>query len=109
MVFQLGSTLLDACVLSVLSKEDAYGYILTQNVKEVLDISESTLYPVLRRLQKENLLTTYDIAFQGRNRRYYAITDCGRQKLNKYVYEWNLYKNKIDKILRGRGNVDGNE
>ena len=53
MIFQIGSALLDACVLSVLEREDMYGYILTQNVKEVVDISESTLYPVLRRLQKE--------------------------------------------------------
>ena len=57
MIFQIGSALLDACVLSVLEREDMYGYILTQNVKEVVDISESTLYPVLRRLQKEAYLS----------------------------------------------------
>ena len=62
MTFQLGSSLLDACVLAVLSRGDAYGYILTQQVKEVIDISESTLYPVLRRLQKEAFLSTYDKA-----------------------------------------------
>lgn len=101
MVFQLGSALLDACVLSVLSKEDTYGYVLTQNLKEVIDISESALYPVLRRLQKDNYLTTYDQAHQGRNRRYYAITDDGMKKFCEYVYEWNVYKNKIDKVLQG--------
>ena len=69
MIFQIGSALLDACVLSVLEREDMYGYILTQNVKEVVDISESTLYPVLRRLQKEAYLVTYDQPFAGRNRR----------------------------------------
>ena len=74
MIFQIGSALLDACVLSVLEREDMYGYILTQNVKEVVDISESTLYPVLRRLQKEAYLVTYDQPFAGRNRRYYQIT-----------------------------------
>lgn len=52
MVFQLGSALLDACVLAVLDSQDAYGYVLTQSVKQVMDISESTLYPVLRRLQR---------------------------------------------------------
>lgn len=105
MIFQLGSALLDTCVLAVLSREDTYGYILTQNVKEVMDISESTLYPVLRRLQKEDCLKTYDQSFQGRNRRYYAITDYGMTRFCDYVCEWNKYKNKIDKLLIG-GNVN---
>ena len=58
MGFQLGSALLDACVLAVLDDQDAYGYVLTQSVKQVMDISESTLYPVLRRLQKDQCLIT---------------------------------------------------
>lgn len=101
MVFQLGSALLDACVLAVLDRGDTYGYVLTQNVKEIVDISESTLYPVLRRLQKDNCLTTYDIAYQGRNRRYYAITPQGKARLNYYLGEWKDYKEKLDKILYG--------
>lgn len=101
MIFQLGSTLLDACVLAQLSREDAYGYVLTQNVKEIVNISESTLYPVLRRLQKENCLRTYDQPFQGRNRRYYAITDEGMNLLQYYLTEWEAYKNKLDNILLG--------
>lgn len=104
MIFQLGSILLDACVLSVLSKNDMYGYVLTQNLKEIIDISESTLYPVLRRLQKDDCLTTYDKPFQGRNRRYYAITEDGVKRLSLYLNEWNIYKNKIDKILGGKNN-----
>lgn len=102
MIFQLGSALLDACVLAILNKEDTYGYILTQNVKEIVDISESTLYPVLRRLQKDNCLKTYDKAYQGRNRRYYAITDEGRKRLEYYLTEWNDYKEKLDHILLGQ-------
>lgn len=101
MIFQLGSPLLDACVLSVLNKEDTYGYVLTQNVKEVINISESTLYPVLRRLQKDQYLKTYDQAFQGRNRRYYAITEQGKERLKFYAQEWNEYKNKVDQLLMG--------
>ena len=101
MIFQLGSTLLDACVLAQLSREDAYGYVLTQNVKEIVNISESTLYPVLRRLQKENCHRTYDQPFQGRNRRYYAITDEGMNLLQYYLTEWDAYKNKLDNILLG--------
>ena len=52
MTFQLGSALLDACVLATLHKEDTYGYRLTQEVKVVMSVSESTLYPVLRRLMR---------------------------------------------------------
>ena len=77
MVFQLGAPLLDACVLAVLTEGDAYGYTLTQQVKSVVDISESTLYPVLRRLEKDKCLETYDEPFQGRNRMYYKLTDEG--------------------------------
>lgn len=99
MVFQLGSALLDSCVLSVLNRGDTYGYVLTQNVKEIIDISESTLYPVLRRLQKEGFLNTYDQPFQGRNRRYYQITDAGRIRLNFYMNEWEDYRNKIENIF----------
>jgi len=99
--FQVGAALLDACVLAILSKEDAYGYVLTQNVKEILNVSESTLYPVLRRLQKEDYLTTYDMPFDGRNRRYYQITDKGKEKLCDDLKEWDEYKGKVDKILSG--------
>ncbi|MEG0378185.1 MAG: PadR family transcriptional regulator [Eubacterium sp.] len=106
MVFQLGSALLDTCVLAVLSKEDAYGYSLTQKVKTVLNISESTLYPVLRRLQKENFLETYDSPFQGRNRRYYRVTLEGREKLEEYTMEWERYKENIDSFLKGGGDVE---
>ncbi|GAF63364.1 transcriptional regulator [Bacillus sp. TS-2] len=101
MSFQLGSSLLDACVLAVLVKEDTYGYSLTQQVREVMDISESTLYPVLRRLQKKEYLTTYDQPFQGRNRRYYRITASGIEKYEELNKEWVEFKHKIDSVLMG--------
>lgn len=101
MVFQLGAPLLDACVLAVLSKGDAYGYTLTQQVKEAIDISESTLYPVLRRLQKDGCLTTYDEPYQGRNRRYYKITEMGIERLHYFKKEWGNYKKAIDILLGG--------
>lgn len=104
MIFQLGSALLDACVLSVLDRGDTYGYVLTQSVKEVVDISESTLYPVLRRLQKDALLTTYDQPISGRLRRYYAITEEGRSTLKSYRAEWADYKDKVERLLIGGGN-----
>lgn len=102
MTYQLAAPLLDACVLAIVDREDAYGYTLTQKVKEIVDISESTLYPVLRRLQKENYLTTYDQPYQGRNRRYYQITEEGVEKLKFYKKEWEVYKSNIDALLGGK-------
>lgn len=104
MTYQLAAPLLDACVLGVLEIEDAYGYTLTARIKEIVDISESTLYPVLRRLQKEDYLSTYDQPYRGRNRRYYQITDIGREKLAFYKTEWETYKNNIDSLLGGKIN-----
>lgn len=101
MAFPIGASLLDACVLAVLDKRDVYGYELTVDIKNVLDISESTLYPVLRRLQKDEYLATYDRPFNGRNRRYYSITEKGRTQLAQYKDDWTAYKNNIDKIIRG--------
>lgn len=101
MTYQLQAPLLDACVLGIVAQEDSYGYTLTQKVREVVDISESTLYPVLRRLQKENLLETYDQPFQGRNRRYYRVTEAGKEKLNFYRDEWKEYQNKVDALISG--------
>ncbi len=99
MVFQLGATLLDACVLAVVSQGDTYGYVLTQSIKKIVDISESTLYPVLRRLQKEGCLITYDQPYMGRNRRYYKITDTGLNRLAYYRKEWKVYSESIDSLL----------
>ena len=101
MTFQLGSALLDACVLATLNREDTYGYVLTQSVKAVVEISESTLYPVLRRLQKEGWLTTYDQPYSGRLRRYYTITDAGREALARYRSEWDIYKKQVESMLFG--------
>ena len=103
MTYQLTAPLLDACVLGIVRSEDSYGYTLTQKVRQVVDISESTLYPVLRRLQKVNYLRTYDAPYQGRNRRYYAITDEGRNMLAFYENAWNEYKEKIDGLIKGTG------
>ncbi len=101
MLFSINSGLLDACVLAILSRGDEYGYRLTQEVKELMTISESTLYPVLRRLQKNGWLATYDQPFQGRNRRYYHITDEGRTQHALHLDEWKDYRARIEGIFRG--------
>ena len=101
MVFTAGSVLLDAVVLSVVSREGSYGYKITQDVRSVMDVSESTLYPVLRRLQKDGCLETYDMEFQGRNRRYYKITSNGMIVLDKYRAEWLSFTDSVNKIMMG--------
>ena len=103
MVFILLSALLDAIVLAVVSKEEEgnYGYKITQDVRGALDVSESTLYPVLRRLKKDGCLEVYDKEYQGRNRRYYRITSEGRVQLNMYKEEWKHYSDRISKIFEG--------
>ncbi len=106
MTYQLTAPLLDACVLGIVAEEDSYGYTLTQKMQELVDISESTLYPVLRRLQKENYLTTYDKPFQGRNRRYYKVTPEGLKQLEYYRSEWLNYKERIDILLKGEGRME---
>lgn len=99
MAFAMGTPLLDGCVLAILDQGDAYGYALTQRVKGVLDISESTLYPVLRRLQKEGCLAVYDQPYQGRNRRYYAITHAGKQRLAEARREWQSFRDSVETLL----------
>ena len=99
MALQIGSGLLEACVLSVLAEGDIYGYQLTQQIRAHFDISESTLYPVLRRLQKDGALETYDEPFQGRNRRYYRLTAEGRALSEDYRTEWMEFREKIDGFL----------
>ena len=101
MVFNTGAALLDAIVLAVVSTEaeGTYGYKITHDVRQAIAVSESTLYPVLRRLQKEECLEAYDREFAGRKRRYYKITDKGRAQLRLYREEWISYSSKITRIF----------
>ncbi len=103
MIFNTGAALLDAIVLAVVSKEEhgTYGYKITQDVRQVLDVSESTLYPVLRRLQKDECLIVFDVEYSGRNRRYYQLTDKGKAQLNLYRVEWEIYTSKINILFGG--------
>ena len=101
MMFNSGTTLLDAVVLALISreKEGTYGYKITQDVRAILDVSEGSLYPVLRRLQTGGLLEAYDHEFSGRNRRYYKITLQGKADLEKYRIEWKKYTEKLNTIF----------
>lgn len=99
--FNTGAPLLDALVLSVVSQESTYGYKITNDVRKVMEVSESTLYPVLRRLQKDGCLATYDQEFAGRNRRYYKLTEQGVRQLETYRCEWKEYEKQVDNVLFG--------
>ncbi len=103
MVFNTGAALLDAIVLAVVSRdpEGTYGYKITQEVRQVIELSESTLYPVLRRLQKDECLVVYDQECAGRNRRYYKITERGSAQLSLYENEWKKYSEKITSMFKG--------
>ncbi|MDY3844642.1 MAG: PadR family transcriptional regulator [Ruminococcus sp.] len=107
MSFPVSAALLDAMVLAVVANEETYGYKITQELCDAVSVSESTLYPVLRRLQKGGMLDTYDKAYQGRNRRYYKITDQGKNALTDYRNDWQIYRNNIEKILINGGIING--
>ena len=114
MAFKIESSLLDACALAILKRGDTYGYEITQEMKKSIVVSESTLYPVLRRLQKEQLCRTYNQPYQGRNRRYYSITEKGIAQLSDYLRQWREYRTAIETLLEGpnsndKGRDDGNE
>ena len=101
MIFPVAAKLLDACVLGVISKSETYGYDLTQKIGSTIDVSESALYPVLRRLLKDGMLETYDMPIDGRNRKYYKITQAGIEQLQIFLTDWQEHKEKIEKILIG--------
>ena len=85
---QLKRGLLDVCVLAATAKQDSYGYQIIRDVSSCISISESTLYPILRRLEGSGQLTVYSVEHNGRLRKYYRITDAGRQRLNEFTGEW---------------------
>ncbi len=101
MTFTAGATMLDMVVLSLVAVEGTYGYKITQDVRSVMEVSESTLYPVLRRLEKDSFLETYNQEFSGRMRKYYKITSNGMIQLDTYRREWSSYRKKIEEILFG--------
>lgn len=85
---QLRRALLENCVLAALREGDSYGYRIVREVSQHIAVTESTLYPILRRLEAAGFLTVYSEAHNNRLRRYYAITDIGRTKLDDFLTEW---------------------
>ena len=88
MDIQLKRGLLEICVLAAIKNEESYGYQIIKDVKPFVEISESTLYPILRRLEAGELLTVRSAEHNGRLRKYYKITEAGRARLAEFASEW---------------------
>ena len=88
MDIQLKRGLLDICVLAAIKNKDSYGYAIVREIGAFVSISESTLYPILRRLEAADCLTVYSVEHNGRLRKYYRITDVGRARLDAFTEEW---------------------
>ena len=88
MDIQLKRGLLDVCVLAAIKNEDSYGYQIIKDMKPFVELSESTLYPILRRLEAAELLTVYTVERNGRLRKYYHITEAGIKRLGDFKEEW---------------------
>ncbi len=85
---QMKRGLLDVCVLAAIRNVDSYGYQIIKDVAPYATISESTLYPILRRLESAKMLTVYSEAHNGRLRKYYHITEKGKKRLREFREEW---------------------
>jgi PadR family transcriptional regulator PadR len=88
MDIQLKRGLLDVCVLATIKSEDSYGYQMIKGMKPYLDMSESTLYTILKRLESAHLLTVRTAEHGGRLRKYYHITDLGLSRIEEFKNEW---------------------
>ena len=97
---QMKRGLIEACILKLLERGDSYGYQLVREADEVLTLSESTLYPVLKRLEAAGALKVYTMEHNGRLRKYYAITAGGRQRISDFLREWEDVMKVYDFIRR---------
>lgn len=105
MDIQLKRGLLDVCVLAAIKNTDSYGYQIIKDVKPYLEISESTLYPILKRLESSMMLSVYSVEHNGRLRKYYRITETGRQRLVEFEDEWKEIE-AVYRFIAGRESID---
>lgn len=102
---QLKRGLLEVCALAAIRNEDSYGYKIIRDMQPYIEISESTLYPILRRLEAAELLTVYSREHGGRLRKYYHITEAGIARLTLFLEEWKEIEDIHNFIVReGRQN-----
>lgn len=96
---QLKKGVLEIYVMAILMKENSYGYKIVNDLKEYIEISESTLYPILRRLLKQGKLSSYNEVFEGRNRKYYEVTKKGKEEVKDFIVEWENIKKVYDMLV----------
>ena len=101
MYFPTSSILIEFLILAIIDREDSYGYEISQTIKLAANIKESTLYPILKKLEKAGYMTTYSQEYQGRKRKYYSITSEGKEQLEFLNKEWLTYKETLDGIVEG--------
>lgn len=98
---QFKKGVLELCVLVLLNKQDRYGYELVQKISEQISISEGSVYPLLRRLTKEGYFTTYlKESTEGPPRKYYQLTDRGREFLHELLNEWESFSNGVNQLIK---------
>ncbi|WP_305151518.1 PadR family transcriptional regulator [uncultured Dubosiella sp.] len=103
MRFPLPAPLLEFLILASLENEDSYGYEICQTIKSIQAIKEPVLYPILKKLQNENQIESYEKIIRNRRRKYYALTEAGRNELAAMRQDWQLYVDGIDKIVQPKG------
>lgn len=104
MDIQLKRGLLDVCVLAAIKDEDSYGYQIVKDMRPYVEISESTLYPILRRLEAAGSLTVRSVEHNGRLRKYYRITKAGRKRIEDFREDWKEIQGIYRFITRGEEN-----
>ena len=85
---QLKRGVLDVCVLAAIKNEDSYGYKIIKDLKPILELSESTLYTILKRLEEASMLVVRSAEYEGRLRKYYHITPNGLRRIEDFKNEW---------------------
>ena len=98
---QLKRGFLDVCVLASINRQDSYGYQIVKDVPAILNLTESTLYPLLKRLEAAGLLTTYSVEHSGRLRKYYRITEAGVRHIDEFLRERDDVVSIYDYVKRG--------
>lgn len=101
---QLLKGILEGCILSIIEQQPTYGYELSVKLQEfgLTEVSEGSIYPILLRLQKEQLITgTIQKSPAGPNRKYYHLTDKGHKALEAFIHHWQTIKAPVDKIIKG--------
>ncbi|MCL2512702.1 MAG: PadR family transcriptional regulator [Oscillospiraceae bacterium] len=100
MDIQIKKGILDVLVLTILNRGNSYGYKIIQDIAGIIEISESTLYPILKRLENGSCLTTYSAEHNGRLRKYYSITELGKRRIREFLSEFREVMTVYNLILK---------